>query len=190
MAADGARGLSHLKVDRKAQLPDGTTSFYFRTRESLLHAIAARVAELDLADLAEVTEGAARGVLDEGVSMLAKVTMTAADEPGLTRTRARSELLLHASRDPGMADHLGKAIATMTEMGRALIVSMQPKGEPLDEALIDDQTFAVLSFINGVLLGFARGDHTVRTAEQLDRFVSGIVEGLAAQARSHARLPG
>jgi DNA-binding transcriptional regulator YbjK len=186
LAADGARGLSHLKVDRKAQLPDGTTSFYFRTRESLLHAIALRVAELDLADLAEATEG----VFDDGVSMLAKVTMTAAGEPGLTRTKARSELLMHATRDPWMAEHFGKASATMTEMGRAFIVSMQPADEPLDEALIDDQTFAVLTFINGVLIGFARGDRTVRTAEQFDRFVSGIVAGLAAQARAQSRPPG
>jgi hypothetical protein len=185
LAADGARGLSHLKVDRKAQLPDGTTSFYFRTREALLHATAARVTELDVADLANVTQGAVSGVLDEGVSMLAVVTMSAAGEPGLTRTRARYELLMHTNRDPAMAEHFSKTFATMTEMGRAFIGTLQPPDEPIDEALVGDQTFAVLTFINGVLLGFARGDHTVRDAHQLDHFVSAIVAGLA-QARSRS----
>ena len=49
LADDGAKGLSHLKVDRKAGVPDGTTSFYFRTRSALLRAVAERLAELDLA---------------------------------------------------------------------------------------------------------------------------------------------
>ena len=48
LAEDGAKGLSHLKVDRKADVPDGTTSFYFRTRSALLRAVAERLAELDL----------------------------------------------------------------------------------------------------------------------------------------------
>ena len=48
LADDGIKGVSHLKVDRKASVPAGTTSFYFRTRAALLHAVAERVAELDL----------------------------------------------------------------------------------------------------------------------------------------------
>ncbi|MCX5044892.1 TetR/AcrR family transcriptional regulator [Aldersonia sp. NBC_00410] len=184
MAADGARGLSHLKVDRKAALPDGTTSFYFRTREALLHAVAARVAELDLADLAYVTGGVSTALLDGGVSTLATVTMSSAAEPGLTRTKARYELLMHANRDPAMAETFRQTIAQMTEMGRLFIVALQPADAAADRALIDDQTFAVLTFINGVLFNFARGDHTVRSAEQLDRFISAIVSGVATETRS------
>src|SRR5258705_9319538 len=59
LAADGAKGLSHLKVDRKAGVPDGTTSFYFRTRSALLRAVAERLAEVDLANLQSVADGAA-----------------------------------------------------------------------------------------------------------------------------------
>ncbi len=51
LADDGAKGLSHLKVDGRAGVPDGTTSFYFRTRSALLHAVAERMVELDLAAL-------------------------------------------------------------------------------------------------------------------------------------------
>lgn len=56
LADDGAKGVSHLKVDRKAGVPDGTTSFYFRTRSALLRAVAERLAELDLADLQSVAD--------------------------------------------------------------------------------------------------------------------------------------
>ena len=51
LAEHGAKGLSHLKVDAHAGVPDGTTSFYFRTRSALLLAVAERMAELDLATL-------------------------------------------------------------------------------------------------------------------------------------------
>lgn len=56
LADDGAKGLSHLKVDRKAGVPDGTTSFYFRTRSALLRAVAERSAELDLAELQAIAD--------------------------------------------------------------------------------------------------------------------------------------
>lgn len=62
LADDGAKGLSHLKVDRKAGVPDGTTSFYFRTRSALLRAVAERLAELDLATLQSVADSADGGV--------------------------------------------------------------------------------------------------------------------------------
>src|ERR1700739_4175629 len=57
LADDGAKGLSHLKVDRKAGVADGTPSFYFRTRSALLRAVAERLAELDLASLQSVADG-------------------------------------------------------------------------------------------------------------------------------------
>ena len=54
LAGEGAKGLSHPKVDRYADAPNGSTSFYFRTRSALLQAAAQRLAELDLADLMSV----------------------------------------------------------------------------------------------------------------------------------------
>src|SRR2546429_235342 len=36
LAADGARGLTHRRVDRHAGFPEGTTSFYYQTRAALL----------------------------------------------------------------------------------------------------------------------------------------------------------
>ena len=45
VAGGGARALSHQSVDRAAGLPPGSTSYYFRTRDSLISATIARIQE-------------------------------------------------------------------------------------------------------------------------------------------------
>lgn len=47
LEADGGRGLAHRAVDRHAELPEGSTSNYFPTREALLTAAMLRLVELD-----------------------------------------------------------------------------------------------------------------------------------------------
>jgi DNA-binding transcriptional regulator YbjK len=50
LAEDGARGLTHLRVDRRAGVADGTTSFYYQTRSALLRGVTSRVVQLDADD--------------------------------------------------------------------------------------------------------------------------------------------
>ncbi len=47
LETDGGRGLTHRAVDRRAGLPQGSTSNYFKTREALLEAALARLVELE-----------------------------------------------------------------------------------------------------------------------------------------------
>jgi DNA-binding transcriptional regulator YbjK len=47
LQAEGGRGLTHRAVDRRAGLPQGSTSNYFRTREALLTAALHRLVELE-----------------------------------------------------------------------------------------------------------------------------------------------
>ncbi|MEV0360656.1 TetR family transcriptional regulator C-terminal domain-containing protein [Nocardia sp. NPDC050697] len=175
MAESGANGLTHLKLDRRLGLADGTTSFYFRTRAALLRAVAARVAELDTADLRAVSES------DAGTapSALASMIMESASEPRATRTRARYELLLHAGRDPELAAEFRENSAHFAALHRDIVVRLQPGSEPPDDDLIDEQTFATITFINGIMMGMAMGDRTIADAAQLDRLLSGIVAGVA-----------
>src|SRR5262249_318131 len=56
LADEGAKGLTHRKVEQRAGLPDGTTSSYFRTRSALLRATAERVAQLDAAEFEAVMQ--------------------------------------------------------------------------------------------------------------------------------------
>lgn len=47
LAREGARGLTHRAVDAEAGIPPGSTSNSYRTREALLDALGAHLAELD-----------------------------------------------------------------------------------------------------------------------------------------------
>ncbi len=47
LQAEGGRGLTHRAVDRRAGLPEGSTSNYFQTREALLTAALRRLVDLE-----------------------------------------------------------------------------------------------------------------------------------------------
>ncbi|MEU5540455.1 TetR family transcriptional regulator C-terminal domain-containing protein [Streptomyces sp. NPDC020362] len=54
LADSGMRGLTHRAVDQAANLPPGTTSAYYRTRQALLTALVRRLVALDQAELQEI----------------------------------------------------------------------------------------------------------------------------------------
>ncbi|WP_225993226.1 TetR/AcrR family transcriptional regulator [Actinomadura rudentiformis] len=99
LAEAGMRGLTHRAVDRAAGLPEGSCSYYFRTRQALLRAAIDRLVEVDLADLAD------RPALS-GKADLADVAEAAAGlfefwtTKGRVRMLARYELALEATRRP------------------------------------------------------------------------------------------
>jgi DNA-binding transcriptional regulator YbjK len=177
LADDGAKGLSHLKVDGLAGVPDGTTSFYFRTRSALLHAVAERMVELDLATLQTVADSPG---LDDAssASTLAKVVIQTGEEPQLTRTKARYELTMQATRDPALAATLERATRAFTKLHHDIFVQLLPHGAELDPAVVDDLTNITLTFINGLLMRLAHGDRIIDTPEQVDGVLSAIVTGV------------
>ncbi|OBH20492.1 TetR/AcrR family transcriptional regulator [Mycobacterium sp. E3247] len=178
LADDGAKGLSHLKVDRKAEVPDGTTSFYFRTRSALLRAVAERLAELDLADLQSVADDSDGRGDNPSPSRLSQVVIRSGNEPQLSRTRARYELAMQAARDPSLAAILQRATDEFTKLHREILVQLMPHGADLDPAVVEDLSNVTLTFINGLLLRFAHGDRIVGTPERLDGILSAIAAGI------------
>ena len=94
IAREGSRGLTHRAVDRAAGMPEGTTSYYFRSRLSLLEAAVRRLAQLD----AQMLESLPAGSPDELVDSFAQVIA------GLEQQRwmhvARLELTLESTRHP------------------------------------------------------------------------------------------
>ena len=177
LAEDGAKGLSHLKVDARAGVPDGTTSFYFRTRSALLHAVAERMVELDLATLQAVADSPG---LEDGSSgsTLAKLVIQSGEEPQLSRTKARYELTMQATRDPAIAATLQRATDAFTKLHHDILVQLLPHGADLDPAVVDDLSNVTLTFINGLLLRLAHGDRIIDSPEQLDGVLSAIVAGI------------
>ena len=134
LADDGIKGVSHLKVDRKADVPDGTTSFYFRTRSALLQAIAVRVSELDLKDLTAAARSQAP--LDAAAanepSGLATLVMRSATGARLIRTKARQELALQAVRDPLLGVAFRRYSDQFHALFRDVVLRLRPgTGEPV-----------------------------------------------------------
>jgi DNA-binding transcriptional regulator YbjK len=178
LADDGAKGLSHLKVDRKADVPDGTTSFYFRTRSALLRAVAERLAELDLGELQSVADDSDGRGKDASPSRLSQVVIQAGREPQFSRTRARYELTMQAARDPALAAILAQATDEFTKLHREILVQLIPHGAELESAVVEDLSNVTLTFINGLMLRLAHGDRIVDSPEQLDGILTAIAAGI------------
>lgn len=175
LAEGGLKSATHLKVDRAAGFPVGTTSFYFRTSSALLCAVAERVAELDLKDLRAATRDPGGDGRPSGLATLVVRSGTGAR---LGRTKARHELALQAARDPKLADALRSSTDEFSALIRDVVVRLQPRRGQRNPAPVDAQTFAVTMFIGGVMLAATTGGRMVGTAAELDVLISGIVGGL------------
>lgn len=122
LASDGGHGLTHRAVEKAANVPAGTASNYFPTRESLLVAAAERVVELHLAEMESASRdtgaacnarGGEASPTEEGpgdplarlVDLLTDSLLRAAT--GLrSRYLAIYELRLEAGRRPALASAL------------------------------------------------------------------------------------
>ncbi|MFB7887889.1 TetR/AcrR family transcriptional regulator [Cellulosimicrobium cellulans] len=104
LGADGVRALSHARVDRRAGLPPGSTSNWFRTRRALLAGVVDRIAEQERADFDPGALPAITGV-DALVDGLCAMT-EAQSGPFAARTRARYALFLELSGDPELGEPL------------------------------------------------------------------------------------
>ncbi|MFI9574731.1 TetR/AcrR family transcriptional regulator [Microbispora rosea] len=97
LASSGVHGLTHRAVEKAADLPPGTASNYFRTREALLVATAERIIELHHADTDQAVKRPATLV-----DLLTESLLTAATTLR-TRYLAIFELQLEAARRPVLA---------------------------------------------------------------------------------------
>jgi DNA-binding transcriptional regulator YbjK len=120
IAREGMRGLTHRAVDQAAGLPEGSTSYYFRTRQTLLHATVDRLAELDSADMLPSTArpqlpGQDLDAFAAAAAGIVETWLTT----GRERQLARYELTLEATRRP----ELREALATAGAAIRAMVAS-------------------------------------------------------------------
>jgi DNA-binding transcriptional regulator YbjK len=177
LAEHGSRGLTHGQVDRYAGVPDGTTSYYYRSRAALLRGVGKRVAAIDVANLRSVTDEP----LDPQAPFahLADLVMMQAHGAGLALNRARHELLLGAARDPDLAETSQEFVARIIAMSQDAIAHLQPGNN--DSALLEAQTTAVTTFIAGVFTRLVAGDRTISDAEQLARLLQAVVTAVALE---------
>ncbi len=190
LAEDGARGVTHLRVDRRAGVADGTTSFYYQTRSALLRGATDRVVQLDVADFtaamyqAKATDGDKAESL---LSQLAEQAMRTAVEPERSRARARFELLMVAARDPELSAVFQNLMDQFVAISEEAVAQLQPAGVPPNRELIREQAFAVVTFLGGFLFRLANGLARLENAKQLEGYLHAVIAGVATE---HDRIRG
>ncbi|MFH8729005.1 TetR/AcrR family transcriptional regulator [Streptomyces termitum] len=107
LADEGMRGLTHRAVDRRAALPPGTTSAYFRTRAALLTGLVTLLVRLDQEELRATAERLpplrTAGELVDGLALLARQRLTG---EGRRRSLARHACAVESVRDPELREIL------------------------------------------------------------------------------------
>lgn len=136
LAKFGSRGLTHRAVDDEAELPRGSTSYYFRTRDELVAAAAARLLEDDERDVAAAIAGGGLPFLLARWSSRSR----------RYRLVARFELFLDATRNPKTRALLRRQRATFLEAARA---AFEQAG--MNEAALRGEL--LVATMDGLLLG-------------------------------------
>ena len=93
---DGVGGLTHRQVDSRTGLPAGTTSNYFRTRNALLEATAARTVDLHWQRVEALQSAIGRLTRDALKALM--IRMLEPDEQFRRWTLARFELFMESTR--------------------------------------------------------------------------------------------
>lgn len=104
LGIEGVRALTHARVDRRAGLPPGSTSNWFRTRRALLVGVIDWIVERELEELDPSSVPADQG-LDgflDGLCSMVELQI----EPYAARTRARYALFLELAGDPEIRERL------------------------------------------------------------------------------------
>jgi DNA-binding transcriptional regulator YbjK len=151
LAEQGMRGLTHRAVDAAAGLPQGSTSYYFRSRSALVAGCVARLLDLDLRVELPAVAGAPPDV-DAVAGALAAVGVAMAVGQR-HRTLARYELTLAAVRDPELRAELVRGGDTIRRLGAATLGALGAE----DPAAAADELAAVLDGL--VFTALVRGPH-------------------------------
>ncbi|MGW6981455.1 TetR/AcrR family transcriptional regulator [Streptomyces sp. NPDC054932] len=107
LADEGIRGLTHRAVDRKAAMPPGTTSAYYRTRAALLTALVTRLVQLDQAELQTMPEELPPlRTVEDLVNGMALLTLQRLTGEGRRRSLARYACAVESVRDPELREIL------------------------------------------------------------------------------------
>ncbi|GAA4484822.1 TetR family transcriptional regulator [Rhodococcus olei] len=123
LGARGLRGLTHRGVDAAADLPQGSTSNYFRTRDALVAAVLDRLVERDRRAWEE--SGAARlpATLAELADGLTGYVLLATG-PDRVRTTARFTLFTAAATDPSLAGPIGRGRTELVNWGTTMLAML------------------------------------------------------------------
>ncbi|MFF8882355.1 TetR/AcrR family transcriptional regulator [Streptomyces flaveolus] len=142
---EGIRGLTHRAVDRRAGLPPGTTSAYFRTRAALLTGLVTRLVQLDQAELHTTAERLpplrTAEDLVNGMALLVRQRLTG---EGRRRSIARYACAVESVRDP----ELREILVPRENAGREAVRSFLARHGVRD---VENRTRTLLSCVDGLV---------------------------------------
>jgi DNA-binding transcriptional regulator YbjK len=146
VADEGLRGLTHRAVDRRAGLPEGTCSAYFRTRQALQLAVTEHVAATLAADVdrlgAELVE--CSGDEARAVALTLALFERWLDERELIL--AKLELSLEAPRNPAVAEALTASRTRLVGVVDGIL-------SQADKEHADGRAEALVASFDGLLIG-------------------------------------
>ncbi len=135
LANSGARGLTHRAVDSEADVPKGTCSNYFKSRDELLNALADRILERLAPDPNQLQSLAGREPsLELMIEFLRYIHERTTEAPELTL--ALFELRLESSRRPDLAATLEATLSASYQSDVAFNAEVGLPGGPLEIALL------------------------------------------------------
>ncbi|WP_051704998.1 MULTISPECIES: TetR/AcrR family transcriptional regulator [unclassified Streptomyces] len=145
LADEGIRGLTHRAVDRKAALPPGTTSAYFRTRAALLTGLVTRLVQLDQQELQAMAEHLppirTPEELVDGMVLLTRQRLTG---EGRRRSLARYACAVESVRDPELREILTPRENAGREAVRLFLASQGVTD-------VENRTHTLLTCIDGLV---------------------------------------
>ncbi|MFF7309033.1 TetR/AcrR family transcriptional regulator [Streptomyces sp. NPDC008137] len=164
LAESGIRGLTHRAVDRTANLPPGTTSAYYRTRQALLTALVRRLVALDQAELQEIGERTpVPRHAEELVAGIAGFVERRLTGEGRRRSLARYACALESVRHP----ELREILVARENAGRQVVQDfLTAQGLPDSE----DRTVTLLTCVDGLVF-----DRLVSGGSVSEREIRGLV---------------
>ncbi|TWV30515.1 TetR family transcriptional regulator [Streptomyces misionensis] len=164
------RGLTHRAVEETAGVPAGTCSYYFPTRQALLRAAVDRLAEIDLADVADrpaITEPADPARIAAAVADLVQHLVTT----GRERMLARYELSLEATRRPELHAVLATAGRAHRAVAQELLTAAGASDPP-------SQAPVFVAFLDGLVFDHLAGAGALRpTADELRARLLDLLHG-------------
>jgi DNA-binding transcriptional regulator YbjK len=169
LARAGMRGLTHRAVDRAAGLPEGSASYYFRTRQALLQATVERLTELDIAEMPALP-GQDLDASAAAAASLIERWLTS----GRERHLARYELTLEATRRP----ELRKTLAASGAAIRA-VAARQLAGAGISDP--ERRAANFVAFLDGLILHQIAGAGTRElTSADLRDAITTLLAAVAA----------
>lgn len=174
IATHGLRGLTHRAVQEEAGLPNGSVTYYFKTRDQLILAVINRMATLDKEYAGLITHellraAAVRPVVIDYAQMATFMAHWWTE--GRDIQLARLELELAGAREPLIREELIRCQAEFRAFAELVVLSLGSTDAELDGHVL-------LCMLHGLLLDYVTRDtHHPRFLEVgLRRMLSSVLD--------------